>query len=120
MTGPPHVFGRLMATIDQRKANPSNRSYTTALMTAGVQGIATKIMEEAAEFVDAARSATEAPGRRQVIHEAADLIYHLLVLLSHCGVELSEVESELARRFGVSGLAEKETRRGPPNPERRL
>jgi phosphoribosyl-ATP pyrophosphohydrolase len=116
MNGPHHVFGRLMATIDQRKSNPSNRSYTTALMTSGVDGIGAKVMEEAAELVEAARAASRAHGRPHVIHEAADLIYHLLVLLSHCDVELSEVEAELARRFGGSGFQEKAARHGPHSP----
>ena len=51
------------------------------------------------------------PGRQHTIYEAADLLYHLWVLLAWRDIELSEVESELARRFGVSGLEEKASRR---------
>ena len=48
--------------------------------------------------------------RQQLVHESADLIYHLFVMLGHCDVALSDVESELASRFGISGLDEKESR----------
>ena len=50
-------------------------------------------------------------GREHLVREAADLIYHLLVMLAHGDVPLTEVEAELARRFGISGLDEKEGRR---------
>ena len=59
-------------------------------------------------LVDAARAADQRHGR--VVHEAADLLYHLLVMLTHCDVALPDVEAELARRFGMSGLEEKASR----------
>ena len=68
-----------------------------------------KIMEEAAELVEAAGE-EGSEGREHVIHEAADLVYHLFVLLGYRDVGLQDVEAELARRFGTSGLAEKESR----------
>jgi len=74
-------------------------SYTAKLLDGGVDGIGTKICEEAGELVEAARLAKEAPDH--VIHEAADLIYHLLVMLAHCRVTWSDVEQELSRRFGT-------------------
>ncbi len=110
MTSCRHILTRLMATIEDRKANPSARSYTSMLMSEGVEGIGAKIMEEAAEVVDAARAAEGGPGRDHLIHEAADLIYHLLVALAHCDVRLEQVEAELAGRFGASGLDEKASR----------
>ena len=66
-------------------------------------------MEEAGEIVDAAREAGP-DARKHVIHETADLIYHLLVMLGHKQVQLVEVEAELAVRFGMSGLDEKASR----------
>ncbi len=106
-----NVLARLMAVIEDRKANPPPRSYTTSLFAGGAEKIGQKIMEEAAEVVDAARSADAGDEQRQhLVHEAADLIYHLLVMLGHRDVKFSEVEAELARRFGISGLDEKAAR----------
>ena len=88
---------------------PPQRSYTTTLLAGGVEKIGEKIVEEASEVVGAARES--GPQRRShLVHEAADLIYHLLVMLGYCEVPLREVETELARRFGVSGLDEKDAR----------
>jgi phosphoribosyl-ATP pyrophosphohydrolase len=103
------VLARLMAVIEDRKANPPERSYTTALFTGGVDKIGGKIMEEAGEVVEAARE-EGAEGHAHLTHEAADLIYHLFVMLAHRGVALADVEAELARRFGISGLDEKAAR----------
>lgn len=105
----PHVFDRLMAVIQDRKQNPPARSYTTSLLAGGVEKIGAKIEEEAREVVEAA--AEPAPGNRpHLVHEAADLLYHLFVLLAHQDVALADVEAELQRRFGISGLDEKEAR----------
>ncbi len=108
MTGRNTILSQLTAVIEDRKAKRPSNSYTTKLFDGGVDAIAAKVCEEAGEFVEAARLAGEAP--QAVIHEAADLVYHLLVMLAHCGVKLSEVEDELARRFGTSGLDEKASR----------
>ncbi len=87
----------------------AQNSYTCKLLAAGIDRIGGKIIEEAAELVEAAGE-VGAEARAHLIYEAGDLIYHLLVLLRQQQIELSEVESELARRFGVSGLAEKASR----------
>jgi phosphoribosyl-ATP pyrophosphohydrolase len=98
-----------MAVIANRQANPSEKSYTNKLLAGGVAKIGAKITEEAGEVVEAAGEPGE-PGRQHLIYEAADLTYHLFVLLAHQNVKLAEVEAELARRFGVSGLDEKASR----------
>jgi len=103
------ILHSLMAVIDDRKAHPPAKSYTTTLFAGGVEKIGSKIVEEAAEVVAAARENGE-EGRRHLVREAADLVYHLLVLLSQRDASLSEVEAELARRFGISGLDEKASR----------
>ena len=103
------IFQRLMAVIEDRRRNPPERSYTTSLFSAGVPKIGAKILEEAGEVVEAA-SESGVDGRQHVVHEAADLIYHLFVLLGYREVPLAEVEAELARRFGISGIDEKESR----------
>jgi phosphoribosyl-ATP pyrophosphohydrolase len=104
------VLAQLMATIDDRKAHPSTKSYTSQLFLAGVDAIGDKIIEEAGEVVEAAGEPGD-EGRRHLVREAADLLYHLLVLLSSRQAGLVEVEAELARRFGISGLEEKANRR---------
>jgi phosphoribosyl-ATP pyrophosphohydrolase len=103
------VFQQLMSVIEDRKAHPPERSYTTRLFAGGVEKIGGKVTEEAAELVEAADEAGE-EGRQHLVHEAADLIYHLLVMLAHRDVGLAEIEEELARRFGISGLDEKASR----------
>lgn len=105
------TFHQLMATIEDRKKNPPERSYTTQLFRGGVDKIGAKIVEEAAEVVEAAQQSSTTPERRkQVVHESVDLIYHLFVLLGHEDIRISEIETEVARRFGVSGLDEKAAR----------
>jgi phosphoribosyl-ATP pyrophosphohydrolase len=106
-----------MAVIEDRKANPPAKSYTTALFAGGVAKIGEKIREEAEEVVEAAGEPGEA-GRGHLIREAADLVYHLFVMLGHRDVKLAEVEAELAKRFGISGLDEKAARRPTMNDER--
>lgn len=109
------MFDQLMQVIEDRKVNPPKRSYTTELFAGGTERIGEKIAEEAAEVVEAARETDQDPSRRShLIYEACDLIYHLLVMLGHHEVKLSEVEAELARRFGTSGLDEKAARSQPP------
>jgi phosphoribosyl-ATP pyrophosphohydrolase len=103
------VMAQLTAIIEDRKRNPPPRSYTTSLLAGGVAKIGEKITEEAAEVVEAAGEPGE-DGRQHLVREAGDLVYHLLVMLAHRDVRLEEVEQELARRFGVSGLDEKESR----------
>lgn len=104
-----NVLSQLMSIIEDRKANPPERSYTTSLFQGGVDKIGAKIVEEAREVVEAAGEPGD-DGRSHLIYEAADLIYHLLVMLGYRDVCLSEVEAELAGRFGVSGLDEKAAR----------
>jgi phosphoribosyl-ATP pyrophosphohydrolase len=98
-----------MATIEDRRANPPPNSYTARLFEGGVKKIRTKIIEEAAELFEAAAEPGDA-GRSHVVYEAADLVYHLFVLLASQGITLTELEQELGRRFGTSGLDEKASR----------
>jgi phosphoribosyl-ATP pyrophosphohydrolase len=101
-----------MAVIEDRRAHPSERSYTSKLFAGGVEKIGAKITEEAAEVVEAAHEVATPEGRAHLVHEAGDLIYHLFVMLGFKEIPLAEVEAELARRFGISGLDEKAAR--PP------
>jgi phosphoribosyl-ATP pyrophosphohydrolase len=105
----PSIFQQLMDVIADRKAHPPQRSYTTSLFAGGVEKIGAKIEEEAAEVIEAAGETGE-EGRKHLIREAADLVYHLFVMLGYRDVSLGEVEAELGRRFGISGLDEKASR----------
>lgn len=104
---------QLEATICERAQQlaqgSTEKSYTAKLLTGGAEKIGPKVTEEAAELVEAASEEGDA-GREHFIYEAGDLLYHTLVLMRWRGVELAEVEAELARRFGVSGLTEKASR----------
>jgi phosphoribosyl-ATP pyrophosphohydrolase len=103
------IFARLMAVIESRRDQPNEKSYTVKLLSGGVEAIGAKVHEEAAEAVEAAAEPGEAGGQH-LVREAADLVYHLFVLLAHRGIGLEQVEAELARRFGISGLEEKASR----------
>jgi phosphoribosyl-ATP pyrophosphohydrolase len=112
-----HVLARLMATIESRRDQPADplaakKSYTVKLLEGGVAKIGGKITEEAAEVVEAAGEPGDA-GRTHFVYECADLTYHLFVMMAHRGVRLDELEAELARRFGISGLEEKASRNKP-------
>ena len=96
----------LERVVDSRRNDPPDRSYTSRLLAGGVEKIGGKVTEEAAELVAAA---ADEPDER-VVAEAADLTYHMLVLLACRGLSFTLVEGELARRFGVSGLDEKAAR----------
>lgn len=106
----PRPLDELDATIAHRAAQPGEPSYTRTLLDGGVDAINAKITEEAAEVVEAATEAGDA-GRDHLVRESADLVYHLLVLLRSRDCGLADVEAELARRAGVSGLQEKASRR---------
>ena len=103
------VFHQLMSVLEDRKINPPPNSYTARLYAGGDTKIGAKIAEEAHELVEAAGE-TGDQGRRHIIYEASDVIYHLLVLLAHHNIKLEDVETEIARRFGQSGLDEKASR----------
>ena len=105
----PNVLHELMAVLEERKMNPPPNSYTARLYEGGDAKIGAKISEEAHELIEAAGETGE-QGRRHLVHEASDVIYHLLVLLAHHNVRLEDVEAEIARRFGQSGLDEKAAR----------
>ena len=104
-------FEKLERTIAARATSPNEKSYTSQLLAGGVEKIGAKIIEEAAEVVEAAAEPLEA-GREHFIREVGDLIYHLMVLMQHRKCSLDDIEAELARRFGVSGLEEKAARKG--------
>ncbi|MFT3965567.1 MAG: phosphoribosyl-ATP diphosphatase [Sphingobium sp.] len=99
-------FTRLEAVIAARRAADPASSYVASLMAKGRAKMAQKLGEEGVETVIAALSGD----REETVKEAADLIFHLCVLLADMGLGLDDVGAELDRREGVSGLAEKAAR----------
>jgi phosphoribosyl-ATP pyrophosphohydrolase len=110
MTDSIRPLDHLELTILARKNESADKSYTAKLLAGGVEKIGGKLIEEAAEVVEAAGEEGE-EGRQHTIYEAGDVMYHLMVLLAAREITLSEVEAELERRFGVSGLDEKANRK---------
>jgi phosphoribosyl-ATP pyrophosphohydrolase len=102
-----HVLDRLYAVIDGRKLADPDTSYTARLFARGRQQIAKKLGEEAVEAViEGVRG-----DKRRLVGESADMLYHLLTLWAANSVKPKAVWGELARREGLSGLAEKAARK---------
>jgi phosphoribosyl-ATP pyrophosphohydrolase len=102
-----HVLDRLYAVIDSRRGADPDTSYTARLFSRGRQQIAKKLGEEAVETViEGIRG-----DRPKLVGESADMLYHLLTLWAANRVKPQSVWSELARREGLSGLAEKAARK---------
>lgn len=97
---------RLEDTIAQRRRADPETSYVASLSARGLPVIARKFGEEAVEAVVAAL----AEDREELVGEAADVLFHLLVMLAEKDVNLADVMAELDRREGVSGLEEKANR----------
>jgi phosphoribosyl-ATP pyrophosphohydrolase len=106
MRGDSGIVDELYAVIASRMGADPEKSYTAKLFAKGRGKIAQKMGEEAVETVVAALS----EGKAQVVAESADMLYHLLVLWADCGVEPTQVWTELARRAGTSGVDEKKQR----------
>jgi len=104
------IMAALMGVIADRKRNPPQEpSYVVDLMRGGVAKIGAKLVEEAAEVVEAGDERGDA-GRQHLIKEVADLVFHAAVLLGYRDLDWAAVEEELARRFGISGITEKQSR----------
>jgi len=107
------ILDRVAATIEARKlANGGDpaTSYVSKLFAKGDDAILKKIGEEATELVMAAKDARAAGAADKVLYECADLWFHSLVLLAQFDLTPQQVLDELARREGVSGIAEKAAR----------
>ena len=100
------TLARLEQTILERRAASPDASYVASLVARGLPVIARKLGEEAVEAVVAALT----DNREELVGEAADVLFHLLLLLAEKGISLEEVLGELERREGTSGLAEKASR----------
>ena len=101
-----HPLDRLFAVINARKSADPETSYTAKLLAKGKLKCAKKLGEEAVETSIAA----VAEDKRALVNESADLLYHLMVLWTACGIEPGDVYAELEARSGISGLTEKASR----------
>lgn len=102
----PVVFSELARVLEERKKADPKSSYVSSLYAKGLPKILAKIEEESGELVEAAAI----KDNRQVLYEFCDLLFHSMVLLSQKGIAMDEVYMELARRFGISGIEEKNSR----------
>jgi len=100
------VIDTLYHTILERKNGDPNRSYTAKLLQGKENSMLKKIVEEAGEFCFAVKDDNE----DEIIYECADLTYHVLVALGKKGISPDRIKQELVRRFGMSGIEEKNSR----------
>jgi len=101
------VLTQLTEVLEQRKQADPESSYVASLYHKGLDAILKKIGEEATETVMAAKDGD----KDKIIYETADLWFHCLVLLTQQGLTAEDVLKELDRRFGLSGLEEKASRK---------
>lgn len=100
------TFVRLWSELEARRDASAEKSYTRSLLEKGAPKIGEKLREEADELARAIAGETD----ERVVSEGADLVYHVLVGLLFRKLSLREVQAQLAKRFGVSGIAEKASR----------
>jgi phosphoribosyl-ATP pyrophosphohydrolase/phosphoribosyl-AMP cyclohydrolase len=101
------VIDTLYHTICERKSEDITKSYTSKLLNGEENSMLKKIIEEAGEFTFAIKDKDE----KEIIYEAADVTYHILVALASKNINPDRVKQELAKRFGISGIEEKNSRK---------
>jgi phosphoribosyl-ATP pyrophosphohydrolase len=106
MTHKTEVLGQLADTIAKRRHDSADQSYTAKLISQGMEKCAKKFGEEAVELALAAMT----QDKLHITSEAADVLYHLVVLLEAANVPIAHVMGELEKRRDQSGLAEKASR----------
>lgn len=112
---PPAILARVAQVIAQRRLQSAEKSYVASLLAAGWPKILSKINEETREVAEALPGEDKA----HTAHEAADVMFHLLVGLEAAGVPADAVFAELRQRFGTSGLTEKASRAAKPSAKAR-
>ena len=101
------VIDTLYHTICERKNDDPKKSYTAKLLQGKENSMLKKIVEEAGEFTFAIKDADN----DEAVYEAADIVYHMLVALASKNISPDRVKQELSRRFGLSGIEEKNSRK---------
>ena len=100
------ILQRLTETLEARKQASPDTSYVAKLFGKGEDAILKKVGEEATEVILASKEGD----KTHLVYETADLWFHSMVLLAHHGLSAQDVLDELARREGLSGIAEKNSR----------
>jgi len=101
------ILQRLTEILEARKSAAPESSYVARLFSKGDDAILKKVIEEAGEVLLAAKEGD----KQHLLYEVADLWFHCMVLLAQNGLSADDVLNELARREGVSGITEKESRK---------
>jgi phosphoribosyl-ATP pyrophosphohydrolase len=101
------VLTRLSETLAARRDASPETSYTARLFARGPDSILKKIGEESAELIMASKENASS----DIVHEAADVLFHVLALLAFHGLSIADVRRELERREGTSGIEEKKSRK---------
>jgi len=102
-----NILEQLAEELEQRKEADPKSSYVASLYAKGLDTILKKVGEEAAETIIAAKG----DDKKALVYETADLWFHTLVMLADQGLGPTDVLTELQRRFGLSGLEEKASRK---------
>lgn len=105
------ILNQLDTILAARKSADADTSYVASLHRKGLNKILEKVGEECTETLIAAKDAEHSGDNKELIAETADLWFHSLVMLSHLGENADSVLTELARRFDISGLDEKASRK---------
>lgn len=105
------VLDQLAQVLEQRRSADADTSYVASLHQAGLDKILKKVGEESAETLIAAKTCEAGGDKNDLVYETADLWFHTLVMLSHLGLSHKDVLQELERRFGLSGIEEKASRK---------
>lgn len=100
------ILSHIQDVIDSRREQNPEESYVAQLLNKGQDKILKKVIEEAGEVLMASKDGDA----QHLVYEIADLWFHNMVLLTHHGLRVEDVINELARRQGLSGLAEKASR----------
>ena len=100
------ILDRLSELLEQRKTADPQSSYVAKLYAKGMDSILKKVGEEATETIIAAKDGN----KEHLIYETADLWFHTMIMLAQAGLKPQDVLDELARREGLSGIAEKASR----------
>ncbi len=106
-----NVLKSVYDVISNRVKERPDKSYVVSLFDKGLGKILEKVSEESGEVIEAAKEQGE-EGINHLKNEICDLFFHTLVLAAYKGITYEQVEGELSRRFGISGIQEKESRKG--------
>ncbi|MDT7043430.1 bifunctional phosphoribosyl-AMP cyclohydrolase/phosphoribosyl-ATP diphosphatase HisIE [Candidatus Nitronereus thalassa] len=97
------ILDLLYEMVLTRKLDPKAESYVASLLQGGDDRVLKKVTEEAGEVLLAVKNHNQ----EEIVYEVADLLFHTMVTLGHCGVPFTDVQAELGRRFGRSGFKKK-------------